>query len=585
MERKVTGNKIEFKSVSSPIVSQTSNSKDVYWWGERNDFFQYLIDLYHYSPTHQAIIEGKVLMVSGIVEASFAEVRKKCIRDYLLFGGCALKVIRDIDGKVVDVQYCNYSNFRKLKNKQGIIAYSDEWVNVKGVFKYTNNTKAQYIEHNLFDVANNLKYSIYLIEDLGYSKYYPVPDYIGALQHIELDYRIANYCNNHVRRGFAANTMINMPGAGLTQEERDKIEQMVQEIWGGDERAGSFIINFFKRPDDVASVVKIDQPDVGEVFGKLSEIVMQEIFIAHRVTSPMLFGVRTPGQLGGRNEMIDAASIFKSTYVLPKRNEIDKHFKQLLGEFEVKDFDVITRDITELKGILTVDEIREGLGYKPLNAEQKKDIEEVKTEVMQKLRKKESKKKFEQFEIVSSDDVHTKPTKESEARVLLKYAKQLGEIELQILDWILKDRNIVNDMRLFAGIIGISTSLLNEYIDSLRRNGYIDDNGLTPKGILAVQNKEGYIKKEVRYSYEWAYGFNDKNRKTSREFCIELMKESERRKAEGNLWTRDEIDEISSEVGWDVWTMRGGWYRVKGTEISIPHCRHTWKQHIIISKS
>jgi len=63
------------------------------------------------------------------------------------------------------------------------------------------------------------------------------------------------------------------------------------------------------------------------------------------------------------------------------------------------------------------------------------------------------------------------------------------------------------------------------------------------------------------------------------------MKESERRKAEGNLWTREEIDEISAEVGWDVWTMRGGWYRVKGTEINIPHCRHTWKQHIIISKA
>ncbi len=63
------------------------------------------------------------------------------------------------------------------------------------------------------------------------------------------------------------------------------------------------------------------------------------------------------------------------------------------------------------------------------------------------------------------------------------------------------------------------------------------------------------------------------------------MNESKKRIAQNKLWTRSDIEELSNEVGWNVWTMRGGWYRLPGTEISIPYCRHIWKQHIVYVKN
>jgi len=52
------------------------------------------------------------------------------------------------------------------------------------------------------------------------------------------------------------------------------------------------------------------------------------------------------------------------------------------------------------------------------------------------------------------------------------------------------------------------------------------------------------------------------------------------------MYTRDEINKISSEIKRDVWTFRGGWYTIPegspnaGTH--TPSCRHQWQQHITV---
>jgi DNA-binding MarR family transcriptional regulator len=300
----------------------------------------------------------------------------------------------------------------------------------------------------------------------------------------------------------------------------------------------------------------------------------------------MLFGVRTEGQLGGRNELLDAQNLFNSIYVRPLRSLIDGRLKALLGiDYDVKDLNVMTQDVTQLKGILTIDEIREALGYKPLNNEQKQDVEQLKSEALKRLKELKTTK---HLEIKYSSDVDVNDiSKDSEMRLLLsKRFGILSEQDIQILKWLLRDKNI--DNRLLANIVGISTPTLNKAISVLQEEGYLDENRmLTQKGINALASTErgdAYVT-AVRYSYEWSYGFSNKDRKTSRDFCKALMDESEQRKQRGELWKREDIEQISSEVGWNVWTMRGGWYRVPGTEVSIPHCRHEWKQHITIEKN
>jgi hypothetical protein len=60
------------------------------------------------------------------------------------------------------------------------------------------------------------------------------------------------------------------------------------------------------------------------MFMQLNEQVQQEILMSHRVTSPMLFGIKTEGQLGGRNELIEAYEAFQTSYVEPRQAQLDR---------------------------------------------------------------------------------------------------------------------------------------------------------------------------------------------------------------------------------------------------------------------
>lgn len=63
----------------------------------------------------------------------------------------------------------------------------------------------------------------------------------------------------------------------------------------------------------------------------------------------------------------------------------------------------------------------------------------------------------------------------------------------------------------------------------------------------------------------------------NRPFCAEMLRLN-------RLYSRQEIDEISEEVGYSVWLRRGGWYTDPNTGIPRPSCRHTWMQKVITEK-
>jgi hypothetical protein len=63
----------------------------------------------------------------------------------------------------------------------------------------------------------------------------------------------------------------------------------------------------------------------------------------------------------------------------------------------------------------------------------------------------------------------------------------------------------------------------------------------------------------------------------TRDFCARLLDIN-------RLYTRDEINNISSRVDRNVWNYRGGWYTNPQTQVSTPFCRHIWVQQLVIKK-
>ena len=49
----------------------------------------------------------------------------------------------------------------------------------------------------------------------------------------------------------------------------------------------------------------------------MANVIQQKILTGHRITSPMILGIKTEGQLGGRDEMLDAYLLFMNSVINP----------------------------------------------------------------------------------------------------------------------------------------------------------------------------------------------------------------------------------------------------------------------------
>ena len=88
----------------------------------------------------------------------------------------------------------------------------------------------------------------------------------------------------------------------------------------------------YNEANERESIVSNIQPsDFDKQFDILNKTVQQEIFVGHKVNSPMLFGVRVEGQLGGRSEMIEAYEMFQQAYVEPRQQKMDEQLTYLFS--------------------------------------------------------------------------------------------------------------------------------------------------------------------------------------------------------------------------------------------------------------
>jgi hypothetical protein len=204
-------------------------------------------------------------------------------------------------------------------------------------------------------------------------KHYPLPEYIGGNAWIEADVQVANFHNNNLRNNFWGGYLINFNNGIPTPEEQGDIERQIKRKFSGTDNAGRFVVTFNDDAAKAPTLEPLTPSDMDKQFEILNKAIQQEIFIAHRVTNPQLFGVKTEGQLGGRNELVEAYELFKATYVNDRVRKVERMINYL-GSFngvegmELIPVEPITERLSEqaLLQIMTQDELREKAGLQPL---------------------------------------------------------------------------------------------------------------------------------------------------------------------------------------------------------------------------
>jgi hypothetical protein len=263
---------------------------------------------------------------------SWNEIYRKVARDFKLFGGYALEVVWSNDGtKIAEVYHIDFSYLRakKMNHRKMVEGYylSDEWVRRYRDGKISGQRIMSIDDIPYLPVYNpdkSLEESNQVIYYRPYTpgqQYYPLPDYIGALKVIELDGEVDNFHNNNIKNGLAPSLSITT-FTNANDEERRVIEQMLRAQYGGTDNAGSMMYIDVDSPENAPVITPIPQNGADDYYYNLNEMVMQKILTAHRITSPMILGIKTEGQLGGRSEVLDAYLLLLNTVIKPYQQEI-----------------------------------------------------------------------------------------------------------------------------------------------------------------------------------------------------------------------------------------------------------------------
>jgi hypothetical protein len=405
---------INLETSTAPIVKEV-RGRDWISYGDANGewsnlYPQFLIDLYYSSSITAAIINATAEMIAGenlIIEddddrdmeariklqnfmnrangnESLHEVLKKVAFDFKLQGAFALNIVWSKDRtQIAEIYHVGVEKIRcarpdEFGKTQGYYISAD-WGN-------TRINKPKYVPaFNVNDrtSANQIMYAGLYSPNMNS---YFTPDYVSCNNWALIDSRVSEFHLNNISAGFSGSFMVNFANGIPTQEERMQIEQSLAQKFTGQNNAGKFVLTFSDDNTRTPTIQAISPSDLDKQYIALQELLTQNILSGHRVTSPMLMGIKNDTGLGSNvDELNSASNFFLNTVVKPFQDQIVKQLRKI---FQVNNMDMpvnfvqlkpITLDFTsqDLKSVMTEAEIRNELGLEPLDVEVREDLSEV----------------------------------------------------------------------------------------------------------------------------------------------------------------------------------------------------------------
>ena len=442
-------NLVELSHYNIPHIVEKTNQEWVSF-GEDNLYPNYLLELFLGSAINGALIKSigamiygeglaatnaddneatkeSFLKLNGLLHDSPDDVLKDLAMDLKLFGGCYVNVIWSRDRKSISkISHIGAQYIRSGKMVDGEIDtyyYSSDW----SKFKKAEHKPRPYKAFNTKDRTQASQ--ILMIRDKNPALFYGfAPDYVASTDYIQLDLEIAQFHLANISNGMFPSMAINFKNGVPSDDERRTIERQINSKFSGSGNSGRILLTFNDGGDTTPEIVPLDTNNASESYQFLSKEVVNKVLSGHRVTSPLLFGIRAEGGGLGSNadELRDAFSLFNNTVIIPFQNILLKGLEKVFKVNDIhldlyfktlKPADFIDLEVTETQS--EEDQEKEGVS--------KEDF-------------KDSKKKFKDLQ-----DIDTKPTKGmiEEAKKGLEWRKEYDRGGTMVA--VARARNIVNN--------------------------------------------------------------------------------------------------------------------------------------------
>ena len=320
-----------------PIISEDTKTR--YTWVPfgvygQDDFFDAVVSAWNVSTTTSACVEGIADLIFGkglySKNEAFNEVLQKLIPqeetkrvafDLKLFGNAAYQVYwNDDHSKIIKMYHIPIQTLRaeKLLGEPKIQSYyyCTDWNDQR---KIRDKKKIP-----AFGTSNEKMEILYIKNYFPGLYYYSLPDWVSAMQYSIAEGEISNLHLNNITNGFLPAVMINFNNGVPAPEERQTIEDLLQAKFTGTDNAGRFMLSFNDDPLTKPTIDIIQIDNLHEKYQYVAECTQDRILVAHRVTSPLLFGIRTAnnGFSSQSEEMMTAFSIMQTMTISPFQNLI-----------------------------------------------------------------------------------------------------------------------------------------------------------------------------------------------------------------------------------------------------------------------
>jgi hypothetical protein len=389
-------------------------------WGEGNAMPNYLIDLYQSSPVHGSLVNSISFMIAGkgfksenpasqveMAKLELDSILGSTALDLKLQGGVYWEVIYSMDHtRIVKVNHLPYENVRlAISDSEDEVVgvwYSRDWMDIR---KQKN--KPEYVPLFNPEDPSPRQVLFFHLHSVG-SMYYPRPDYISSKDWIELTRHISEYHVNNILNGFFPSFHINFANGEPSPEAQRMISREIERNLSGTHNAGKFLITFTKNKEEAPNIQAFPITDADKQYEYLSKEATSQIIVAHRVTSPLLMGVRTDGNgLGSNTDEIKAALyVFTKQVIEPFQRIITTAVEQILAFNGVPSKVTIEKnDIIEMQDNVTV--VQQSAEKKKLihaDAEQQDFTDEQGKVFIEKLKEK-AEYINDEWELLSEEDV------------------------------------------------------------------------------------------------------------------------------------------------------------------------------------
>ena len=340
---------LNLSAYTSPQINESKKGEFVEY-GADNNYFNFLIERYLYSTTNNAIITGVSNMIYGkgisaldankkpdeyakMISIIKPNSLKKVGLERKLLGMAAMQVGYE-KGEVKFVDHFPMHTLRAGKcNDKGEIEawyYHPDWANKK--------PSEEIKRIPAFGFGDGKEVELYIIKPYisGYHYYTPI-DYSGALPYAKLEEEVSDYLINDVMNGFSGTKVINFNNGVPPEEKREEIANEVKRKLTG-ARGEKVIVGFNSSVENKTTIDDIPLNDAPAHYEYLSKECFEKLVVGHRVTSPMLLGIRDAGGGFSNNadEIKTATLLYDNLVIKPYQLEIIEALDIILAVNNIK---------------------------------------------------------------------------------------------------------------------------------------------------------------------------------------------------------------------------------------------------------